>query len=64
MIGSIEDQNLTVKPIIDRINSILSDLKKYNLTLVERISSEVEEGELDTYWARKLEMFIELDLIS
>ena len=64
LIGSIEDQNLTVKPIIDRINSILSDLKKYNLTLVERISSEVEEGELDTYWARKLEMFIELDLIS
>ena len=64
MIGSIEDQNLTVKPIIDRINSILSDLKKYNLTLVERISSEVEEGELDTYWARKLEMFIELDFIS
>jgi hypothetical protein len=25
---------------------------------------EVEEGELDIYWERKIEMFLELDLIT
>lgn len=63
LIGNLEEQNLVTKPIFERINLIISHVKKNNEQLVNKIMSEVEDGELDVYWARKLEMFMELDWI-
>lgn len=63
LIGSLEEQHATLQPILARIDSIVAKLKQYNEPLVTKILSEVEEGELDVYWARKLEMFMELDWI-
>lgn len=63
LVGGIELQHITIQPIIDRIDLILDKLKDYDAELVERIMSEIEEGELDFYWAKKLEMFMELELI-
>ncbi|MFW2090914.1 hypothetical protein ACG93V_17390 [Acinetobacter baumannii] len=59
----MEEQDLITKPIFERINLIIAHVKKNNEPLVNKIMSEVEEGELDIYWARKLEMFMELDWI-
>ena len=63
-IGNLEEQNRVISPILERINLIESQLKKHNKFLVKKIMTEIEEGELDIYWARKLEMFMELDLIT
>lgn len=64
LIGSLEEQLATLQPILSRIDLILDKLKEYNEQLVTKILSEVEEGELDDYWARKLEMFMELDWLT
>ena len=63
LIGNLEEQDLITKPIFERINLIIAHVKTNNEPLVNKIMSEVEEGELDIYWARKLEMFMELDWI-
>ncbi|WP_333668605.1 hypothetical protein [Acinetobacter guillouiae] len=64
LIGNLEDQQTILNPILERIDLILTQLKKHNIFLVEKIMYEVEEGELDIYWERKLEMFLELDFIT
>lgn len=64
LIGNLEDQQTILNPILERIDLMLTQLKKHNKFLVEKIMYEVEEGELDIYWERKLEMFLELDLIT
>ncbi|ENU20730.1 hypothetical protein F994_00963 [Acinetobacter bohemicus ANC 3994] len=64
IIGSLEEQRATLRPILSRIDLILDKLKEYNEQLVTKILLEVEEGELDDYWARKLEMFMELEWIT
>lgn len=61
--GGMELQHITIQPIIDRIDLILDKLKDYDAELVKKIMSEIEEGELDFYWAKKLEMFMELEWI-
>lgn len=63
LIGGLEEQFATLRPILSRIDFILDKLKEYNEKLVTKIMLEVEEGELDDYWARKLEMFMELEWI-
>lgn len=64
LIGSLEQQQESILPTLYRIDSILDEIRSHNSELVENISKEVEEGELDNYWARKLEMFMELNWIS
>ena len=64
LIGGLEEQHATIKPILERIDLIVAKLKEYNELLVDKIMSEVEEGELDVYWEKKLEMFMELDWIT
>ncbi|BAV12708.1 conserved hypothetical protein [Moraxella osloensis] len=61
--GDINYQKKAIHPILERIDIILEKLKTYNGELFEKISRQVEEGELDIYWARKLEMFLELNWI-
>lgn len=50
--------------IFDRIHEILAEIDQREAGMVERIRRQVEEmGELDTYWASKLEMLIELEVV-
>jgi len=52
-------------PILDRIQSILDEIDVREHGLVSRIRIEVEdEGELDSYWAGKMEMLTTLELVS
>ena len=52
-------------PIFDRIAVILSEVRRRQAGLVERIEHEVvNDGELDPYWASKLEMLVNLELTA
>mgnify|MGYP003607632798 CR=1 FL=1 len=61
------DQNTyenLIQPILNRIDVFVTEIKKRNNDLLEKIQYEVdEEGELETYWRRKLEMFMELGVV-
>lgn len=62
--GSHEDFTTTLAPIFKKIEDILAEISRRDEGLVLRVSKEVEEdGELDPYWARKLEMLMELGLV-
>jgi hypothetical protein len=51
-------------PILDRIQAILDEVDRREAGIIERIRREVEdEGELDPYWAGKLEMLMNLELV-
>lgn len=51
-------------PILDRIQQILDEVNRRVAGMVERVRLEIEEeGELDPYWAGKLEMLMELELV-
>jgi integrase len=51
-------------PILDRIQAILDEVDRREAGVVERIRREVEDdGELDPYWAAKLEMLMNLELV-
>lgn len=53
-------------PLFDRIQQLVDEIaRRGDGEMVARIVREVEEdGELDKYWAGKLEMLMELDLVS
>ena len=62
--SSVEQYQSMVAPLIDRINSLLTEIALNEDSLVSKVIYEVEiEGELDIYWARKYEMLQDLDLI-
>lgn len=53
-----------LQPILKRIDVFVTEIEKRNKGLLEKIRYEVdEEGELETYWRRKLEMLIELGVV-
>lgn len=49
--------------IFDRIGLLLAEIERRVPGLVSRLQREIEEGELDPYWAAKLELLINLELI-
>ncbi len=52
-------------PIFDRIGAILSEVGKRAPGIVEQLEREVvEDGNLDPYWAGKLEMLLNLELVA
>ncbi len=52
-------------PILDRIQVILDEIDVREPGMVSRIKVEVEEdGELDPYWAGKIEMLTTLELVT
>ncbi|ANB77358.1 hypothetical protein AYM40_35370 [Paraburkholderia phytofirmans OLGA172] len=51
-------------PIFKRIEDLLAEIDRLSPGLVGAVTLEVENGELDAYWARKLEMLIILELVS
>lgn len=61
--GNNERTNI-LAPIFNRIEDILAEVSRRDKALALRVTKEVEEdGELDPYWARKLEMLMELGLV-
>ena len=65
VVGSEEHLQKFVKPIIHRIDVLLAEISEFNEPMVKAIASEVDDqGELDPYWARKLEMLAELGFAS
>lgn len=58
---SYEEFHVSSDPYLMQIEHILSEISLVNPDVVESISNEVElEGELDAYWQKRLEMFLEL----
>lgn len=51
-------------PIFERIKLLLEEIERREPRIVARIEHEVQAGELDPFWARKLEMLVDLDLIA
>lgn len=49
--------------IFARIEELLGAIREREEALVDRVAIEVDEGELDPYWASKLEMLQELELV-
>lgn len=63
--ATAEKFNSYIKPLVNRIDDIIKDISKQDYHLVHRVTNEVyQEGELDHYWQRKLEMLIEIGLIN
>lgn len=60
-----EHELSVLNPLLKRIDSILSEIAQSKPEMVAWVTKEVdEEGELDPYWGRKLEIFIELGVFS
>ena len=60
-------QEAFFRPVLERIQAIIDEIAKRegNSVMVDKIRREVEEdGELDPYWASKLELLINLELIT
>lgn len=50
--------------VLQRIDFILNEIRRYDEKMVEKIEQEVDiEGELDSFWSAKLEMLMELELV-
>ena len=64
LVGDQEIYQKLIQPILNRIEDIITEIAKHNKDLLEKIRYEVdEEGELESYWRRKLEMFMELGVV-
>jgi len=60
-----EDFDAVFGKIFQRIDELLKEIEEIKPGLTTKIIKEVEEmGELDHYWARKLELLFDLGLIS
>lgn len=63
--GSAEQVRGLLGPIFDRIEVILTEVRKRDAAMVEQVGREVEEdGELDPYWAQKYEMLLSLGAVA
>lgn len=65
-LASSEEQIIRLfTPLFDRIQSLLDEISRREEVMVARIIREVEEdGELDPFWASKLEMLASLEVIA
>lgn len=52
------------EPLLARIEVILTEVRRRNEALVDRIEQEVDEGEMDGYWAAKYDMLLRLRLVN
>jgi hypothetical protein len=64
MVVSEEHFQVLFGPLLKRIAGLLAAIDQREPGLVARIEQEVEEGELDPYWASKLEMLVDLELVA
>lgn len=49
--------------VFHRIDTLISEIENRVPGLTQRIQAEVDQGELDPYWAAKIELLINLELI-
>jgi hypothetical protein len=63
MVASEEHFHILFGPLLGQIAALLEDIAQREPGMVTRIEKEVEEGELDPYWAGKLEMLVDLELV-
>ena len=52
------------EPLLARIQVILTEVRRRDETLVDRVEQEVDEGEMDGYWAAKYDMLLRLRLVN
>ncbi len=55
------------KPVIQRIDTLVNQIASFSsdsAQMVEAIRIEVDAGELDLYWGKKLEMLIQLGVVT
>jgi hypothetical protein len=65
LIGNEQRAEKFLAPVLARIEQLLAEMSEIDAELVERVISEVDdEGEFDAYWGRKIEMLMELGLLS
>lgn len=50
-------------PILKRIDQLLEEISRRESSLVSSVKKEVDKGELDSYWAGKYEMLMDLKLV-
>jgi integrase len=59
----VEQYERTFGPVLRRVDFILDEVRKRDSALVVRLEKDVDvEGNLDPFWASKLEMLIELGI--
>lgn len=63
LVTSEEQYQSMFVPIFQRIEEIVQEIRLRDEGMVARIESEIEAGDLDTFWANKLEMLVELELV-
>lgn len=64
LIGREDRTQRLLDATFNRIEVFLGEISKRDINMVQRVIFEVnEQGELDNYWKKKLEMLIELELI-
>lgn len=64
LISTDEEFGVLILPILERIDGLVADIAGRKPAMVERLKEEVnEDGELDPYWAGKVEMLMTLGLI-
>lgn len=64
-VGDLDRQARLFTPVIARLDALLGEISTRDPGMVERVVREVDEdGELDAFWARKLEMLMELGLAA
>jgi hypothetical protein len=64
MMGSEERLQSLLGPFFERIQTIIAEVAQRDSTMVAKIAAEVDDdGELDPYWARKLEMLMALGVV-
>ncbi len=60
---SMEEYDKTFGAVLRRIDFLLLEISKYQKALVKEIENDVDAaGNLDQFWARKLELLFELEL--
>lgn len=63
--GSEARARQMVLPLIERVDALVEEIAKFEPDLVGRVRHQVEEeGDMDEYWAGKLEMLTELGVLS
>ena len=60
-----ERVQMVFRPVVERIDELLTEISGRDGDMVRRVEHEVdEEGELTPYWAQKMEVLIELGLVA
>lgn len=60
LVGGNVNQYKVIHNIMQRLNDIIDELSTHNKDIISQVKSEIEDGELDIYWSKKIELLMEL----